>query len=43
MENMEIEAVCERGTLKLPRELPLREGQAVARRGQAAPAKLPRD
>jgi len=29
MENVEIEAVYEHGTLKLPRELPLREGQKV--------------
>jgi predicted DNA-binding antitoxin AbrB/MazE fold protein len=29
MEKVEIEAVYEHGTLKLPRELPLREGQRV--------------
>ena len=29
MEKLEIEAVYERGTLKLPRELPLQEGEQV--------------
>jgi predicted DNA-binding antitoxin AbrB/MazE fold protein len=29
MQGLEIEAVYEQGTLKLPRELPLREGQRV--------------
>ena len=29
MQGLEIEAVYEHGTLKLPRELPLREGQKV--------------
>ena len=29
MEKLEIEAVYERGTLKLPRELPLQEGEKV--------------
>jgi predicted DNA-binding antitoxin AbrB/MazE fold protein len=29
MEKVDIEAVYERGTLKLPRELPLQEGQKV--------------
>lgn len=29
MKGLEIEAVYERGILKLPRELPLREGQKV--------------
>jgi predicted DNA-binding antitoxin AbrB/MazE fold protein len=29
MERVEIEAVYENGTLKLPRELPLQEGQRV--------------
>ena len=30
MENLQVEAVYEHGTLKLPRELPLREGQKVS-------------
>ncbi len=30
MERMDIEAIYENGTLKLPRELPLQEGQKVA-------------
>jgi predicted DNA-binding antitoxin AbrB/MazE fold protein len=29
MQGLEIQAVYERGTLKLPRELPLQEGQQV--------------
>jgi predicted DNA-binding antitoxin AbrB/MazE fold protein len=29
MQGLEIEAVYERGSLKLPRELPLQEGQKV--------------
>lgn len=29
MDKLEIEAVYERGTLKLPRELPLQEGEKV--------------
>lgn len=30
MQGLEIEAVYEHGTLKLPRELPLKEGQKIA-------------
>jgi predicted DNA-binding antitoxin AbrB/MazE fold protein len=53
MEKLEIEAVYEHGTLKLPRELPLQDGEkvtvtihptgsAVKRRGGRLPRRRPR-